>query len=111
MEDTKFSLFFFRGDELLAVRSVSRPADHFVERKLIATATYPLRVQTSDASSDLGTVLARGVLARPPSDGAARRRLRRAWRKGVHLESRWFRKSRVRGGGTRASAPSRTGSE
>jgi 3-phenylpropionate/trans-cinnamate dioxygenase ferredoxin reductase subunit len=34
IEGNKFSVFLFRGDELLAVESVNSPADHLVARKL-----------------------------------------------------------------------------
>lgn len=41
-EDNAFSIYHFKGDRLVAVDSVNRPADHMVARKLMAANIQPL---------------------------------------------------------------------
>ncbi|MGO4837850.1 oxidoreductase C-terminal domain-containing protein, partial [Rhizobiaceae sp. 2RAB30] len=40
-EDGAFSVYHFRGDTLLAVDSVNRPADHMMGRRMIAACYDP----------------------------------------------------------------------
>lgn len=40
-EDNAFSVYHFRGDELIAVDSVNKPADHMVARRLLAAGVSP----------------------------------------------------------------------
>ncbi|CAM2157130.1 Rhodocoxin reductase [Pararobbsia alpina] len=53
LEARKFSLFYFRGDALLAVDSVNRPQEHMLARKLLAGDLHPTQQQVSDDAFDL----------------------------------------------------------
>jgi 3-phenylpropionate/trans-cinnamate dioxygenase ferredoxin reductase subunit len=53
----RFSLFYFRGGELIAVDSVSVPKDHLQARKLLAAGVSPTAEQAADAGFDLKTLL------------------------------------------------------
>lgn len=53
IEDRKFSLFYFRGEKLIAVDSINRPQDHMLARKLLASGAQPMPQQISDPDFDL----------------------------------------------------------
>jgi 3-phenylpropionate/trans-cinnamate dioxygenase ferredoxin reductase subunit len=58
-----FSVFCFRGDRLIGVESVNRPADHVVARRLLAGTPKLSPEQAADEAYDL-RALARSVAAR-----------------------------------------------
>lgn len=49
----KFSVFYFRGDRLIAIDSINRPADHMVGRKLLASGAPLSPDQAADLDLDL----------------------------------------------------------
>jgi 3-phenylpropionate/trans-cinnamate dioxygenase ferredoxin reductase component len=51
----RFSVFRYRGDRLLAVDSVNRPADHVAARRLLAADRHPTPEQIADPEFDLRT--------------------------------------------------------
>jgi 3-phenylpropionate/trans-cinnamate dioxygenase ferredoxin reductase subunit len=51
--DRKFSVFCFRGERLIGVESVNRPADHVVARRLLAGDPLLLPAHAGDESYDL----------------------------------------------------------
>ena len=53
-----FSVFCFRGDELLGVESVNAPRDHIAARKLLAARTTLSRDQAADPACDLKALAA-----------------------------------------------------
>ncbi len=53
----RFSLFYFRGGELIAVDSVSVPKDHLQARKLLAAGVSPTAEQAADVGFDLKSLL------------------------------------------------------
>lgn len=57
MGSNKFSLFHYRGDELRAVDSVNKPADHITGRKLLAAGISPTPQQAADEAFKLNTLL------------------------------------------------------
>lgn len=57
METDKFSLFHYRGDELRAVDSVNKPADHITGRKLLAAGVSPTPEQAADEGFKLNSLL------------------------------------------------------
>jgi len=58
MEQRRFSIFYFRAGELVAIDSVNRAADHMLGRKLLAARRSPSPEQASDESFNLQTLLA-----------------------------------------------------
>lgn len=56
-EGRKFSAYCFRGDRLVAVESVNRPADHMAARRLIAAGVAVSPVQAADPDFDLKTLI------------------------------------------------------
>jgi len=52
-ESRKFSAFYFRNGQLIAVDSINRPADHLAARKLIAARASVSADQARDESVDL----------------------------------------------------------
>jgi 3-phenylpropionate/trans-cinnamate dioxygenase ferredoxin reductase component len=48
VESNKFSVFYFKNQQLIAVDSLNRPADHLAARKLIQTGTTPTDEQIKD---------------------------------------------------------------
>lgn len=52
-ETRKFSMFYFKGDRLVAVDSINRPADHIHARRLLAAHVPVTPAQAADASVDL----------------------------------------------------------
>jgi 3-phenylpropionate/trans-cinnamate dioxygenase ferredoxin reductase subunit len=53
IETRKFSLFYFRGEKLIAVDSINRPQDHMHARKLLANGARPTPQQIADPDFDL----------------------------------------------------------
>ena len=64
-ESGRFSAFVYRGDKLVAVESVNRPADHMIARRLLAGGLSPSPDEAADESFDLK------ALAGTPGRGAA----------------------------------------
>lgn len=64
-ESGRFSAFVYRGDKLVAVESVNRPADHMIARRLLAANLSPSPDEAADESFDLK------ALAGTPGRGAA----------------------------------------
>jgi 3-phenylpropionate/trans-cinnamate dioxygenase ferredoxin reductase subunit len=52
-ESGRFSAFVYRGERLLAVESVNRPADHMIARRLLAANLSPSPDEAADESFDL----------------------------------------------------------
>jgi 3-phenylpropionate/trans-cinnamate dioxygenase ferredoxin reductase component len=52
-EAQKLSVFYFKGDRLIAIDSINRPVDHMIGRKLIAAGTALTAEQAGDESVDL----------------------------------------------------------
>ncbi len=63
---TSCSVFCFRGEELLGVETVNRPADHMVGRKLLAQRAALTPAQAADEGVDLKTHLVPAVAAPEP---------------------------------------------
>lgn len=57
-EDGKFSVFCYRGDQLIGVDSVGKPADHVQARRLLAANLTPSPEQASDESFSLKSLVA-----------------------------------------------------
>ncbi len=55
--DGSFSVFHFRGNDLLAVDSVNASRDHMLARKLLGARISPTRLQAEDVDFDLKTLL------------------------------------------------------
>jgi 3-phenylpropionate/trans-cinnamate dioxygenase ferredoxin reductase component len=53
MESGKLSVFYFRGNRLVAVDSINRPLDHMISRKLLAAGTSLTPDQAANESVDL----------------------------------------------------------
>lgn len=49
----RFSVFCYRGERLLGVESINRPADHMAARRFVGTPLAPVAEQVSDESLDL----------------------------------------------------------
>lgn len=64
-ESGRFSAFVYRGEKLLAVESVNRPADHMIARRLLAGGLSPSPDEAADESFDLK------AFAGTPGRGAA----------------------------------------
>jgi 3-phenylpropionate/trans-cinnamate dioxygenase ferredoxin reductase component len=56
VEDNKFSLYYFREEQLIAVDSINRPQDHVLARKLLARNALPTMAQVRDQAFDLKSV-------------------------------------------------------
>jgi 3-phenylpropionate/trans-cinnamate dioxygenase ferredoxin reductase subunit len=52
----KFSVFYFRDEQLIAVDSLNRPADHIAARKLLARRAQLTPEQAADESIDLKSI-------------------------------------------------------
>ena len=52
-----FSLFYYRGDRLVAVDSVNRPGEHLLARRLLDAGLSPDPAQVADPGQDLRTLL------------------------------------------------------
>lgn len=55
--DRRFSLYYFRGSNLIAVDSVNRPADHMLARKLVGRRAAVTPEAAADPVVDLGIFL------------------------------------------------------
>jgi 3-phenylpropionate/trans-cinnamate dioxygenase ferredoxin reductase subunit len=53
----RFSVFYFRGERLLAVDSISRPADHMVSRRLLGAGVAVTPEQAGDPDFELKSLL------------------------------------------------------
>jgi 3-phenylpropionate/trans-cinnamate dioxygenase ferredoxin reductase subunit len=53
VEDRKFSLFYFRDAQLIAVDSINRPQDHMLARKLLANGSSVTPEDVRDPAFDL----------------------------------------------------------
>jgi 3-phenylpropionate/trans-cinnamate dioxygenase ferredoxin reductase subunit len=53
----KFAVFYFRGEQLLAVDTVNRPADHMLSRKLLANHAVLTPAQAADPQFDLKSLV------------------------------------------------------
>jgi 3-phenylpropionate/trans-cinnamate dioxygenase ferredoxin reductase subunit len=58
-ESRKFSLFYFKQDQLIGIDSVNRPGDHLIGRKLIANGISVTPDQAADLAFDLKTLAPR----------------------------------------------------
>ena len=58
MEERKFSLFYFKGDQLIAIESINRSGDHMAGRLLIAADAKVTPDQIADPNFDLAPVVA-----------------------------------------------------
>jgi 3-phenylpropionate/trans-cinnamate dioxygenase ferredoxin reductase subunit len=52
-----FSLFYYRGERLIAVDSVNRPGEHLLARRLLDAGLSPDPAQVADPGQDLRTLL------------------------------------------------------
>lgn len=59
MATGKFTLFLYRGDRLIAVHTVNKPADHMVARKLLAAGISPTFEEAADEGCKLNSLLKR----------------------------------------------------
>jgi 3-phenylpropionate/trans-cinnamate dioxygenase ferredoxin reductase subunit len=68
-ESRKLSVFYFRGECLIAIDSINRPLDHMIGRKLMASGAKITPEQAADQSVDLRTLApgALGHASRPRS--------------------------------------------
>lgn len=57
MASGKFSVLYFRNEQLLAVHSVNKPADHVQARKLLAAGVSPTLQQAADEAFKLNSLL------------------------------------------------------
>jgi 3-phenylpropionate/trans-cinnamate dioxygenase ferredoxin reductase subunit len=55
-ESNKFSVLYFKQNQLVAIDSINRPADHMAGRKLLASGTSLTPDQAADLSVDLKSV-------------------------------------------------------
>ncbi|GGB84978.1 oxidoreductase [Marinobacterium zhoushanense] len=58
-ESGKFTLFLYRGERLIAVHTVNKPADHMAARKLLAAGISPSFAEAADESLKLNGLLKR----------------------------------------------------
>ena len=56
-DEGRFSVFYFKGEKLLAIDSVNRPADHIAGRKLLTASVSPTPEQAADPDLPLKTLL------------------------------------------------------
>ena len=52
-ETRKLSVFYFKGDRLIAIDSINRPVDHMIGRKLMAAGSLLTPEQAADENVDL----------------------------------------------------------
>lgn len=53
----RFSVFYFKGERLIAIDSINRAADHMAGRKLLASGASLTRAQAADEAFDLKAAL------------------------------------------------------
>jgi len=63
VEEAKFSLFYFRDQNLVAVDSINRPQDHMLARKLLANGARPSIDDINDPAFDLKALASRDASA------------------------------------------------
>ena len=56
-EEAKFSVFYFKGERLLAIDSINRPADHIAGRKLLTAGVSPSPDQAADPDFALKSLM------------------------------------------------------
>lgn len=56
-ENNKFSMFFYKGEQLIAVHSINRPADHMAGRKLLTAKVSPTQEQVEDLAFKLNSLV------------------------------------------------------
>jgi 3-phenylpropionate/trans-cinnamate dioxygenase ferredoxin reductase subunit len=56
----RFSVFYFAGENLIAIDSVNRPGDHLAGRKMLAAGTALVPAEAADEGFDLKAALLRG---------------------------------------------------
>jgi 3-phenylpropionate/trans-cinnamate dioxygenase ferredoxin reductase subunit len=59
MDSGKFTLFLYRGEQLIAVHTVNKPADHMAARKLLAAGISPTFAEAADEGCKLNALLKR----------------------------------------------------
>ncbi len=59
----KFSALCYRGDQLIAVESLNRPADHMAARRLLSAGLSPTHDQAADLTFELKSLLTPAVPA------------------------------------------------
>jgi 3-phenylpropionate/trans-cinnamate dioxygenase ferredoxin reductase subunit len=52
-ETRKLSVFYFKGEKLIAIDSINRPVDHMIGRKLMAAGSHITPEQAADETVDL----------------------------------------------------------
>lgn len=57
VEQRQFSLFYFKGDKLIAVDSINRPADHMQARRILNNQIKITPVQAGDLSIELKEII------------------------------------------------------
>jgi len=57
-DDGSFSVFHFKGERLVAIDSVNRPADHMIGRRMIGAGISPPAELVSDETADLKALIA-----------------------------------------------------
>ena len=57
LDKPAFSAFYYRGDRLIAVDSLSRPSDHLQARRLLDQGVWPTPEQAADSSFALPSLL------------------------------------------------------
>jgi len=65
MASEKFSVFYLRGDTLVATHAVNKAAEHMLARRLITARAKPTAGQLADESFDLKTLLVPTAPATP----------------------------------------------
>jgi 3-phenylpropionate/trans-cinnamate dioxygenase ferredoxin reductase subunit len=58
VSDTSLSIWYYRGDDLLAVDAINQPAAYMVGKRLIAQGKSPDRTKVGDTGFDLKSLLA-----------------------------------------------------
>ena len=56
MTDTSFSIFHYRGTQLIAVDSINSARDHMLSRQLIAAGISPTHAQIADLAFNLASL-------------------------------------------------------
>lgn len=58
LDQDRFSIFYYRGDSLIAVDTMNQPAEHMVMRKLFDGQRLPTPQQAADPAFELKNLLA-----------------------------------------------------
>ncbi|HWV96852.1 MAG TPA: FAD-dependent oxidoreductase [Xanthobacteraceae bacterium] len=59
VEDGKFSVFYYKGAQLISVDSIGRPGDQLAARQMIADGVWPAPEQAADPAFDFKTLIRR----------------------------------------------------